>query len=101
MTKQWHAETEAKVLETLGTNRGGLSSEEAEKRLAKYGPNKLEEKGGVHPFAIFLGQFKDIFVLMLLAAIVISFLVTLNEATAPTLENSPASALGQAQQAIP
>ena len=87
MSKQWHAQTEDQVLEALETSRSGLSSEEAEKRLAEYGPNKLVERGGVSPLAIFLGQFKDIFVLMLLAAIVISLLVALNESASPTLED--------------
>ncbi len=87
MAQQWHAKTEEEVLETLGTGARGLSSEEAKNRLAQYGPNKLIERGGVSPLKIFLGQFKDIFVLMLLAAIVISLFIAFNESAAPTLED--------------
>jgi Ca2+-transporting ATPase len=86
LSQHWHAKTDEEVLEALGTRRSGLSSEEAEKLLAQYGPNKLVERGGVSPLAIFLGQFKDIFVIMLLAAIAISLFVAFNE-EASTVED--------------
>jgi len=87
LSQQWHAKTDEEALETLGTSVSGLSSEDAKNRFAQYGPNKLIERGGVSPLKIFLGQFKDIFVLMLLAAIVISLFIAFNESAAPTLEN--------------
>ena len=87
MSQQWHAKTDEEALETLGTSASGLSSEDAKNRLTQYGPNKLIERGGVSPLKIFLGQFKDIFVLMLLAAIVISLFIAFNESAAPTLED--------------
>jgi len=79
LSQHWHAKTDEEALEALGTSRNGLSSEEAESRLAQYGPNRLVERGGISPLAIFLGQFKDIFVLMLLVAIVISLFIAFNE----------------------
>ncbi|RLI34931.1 hypothetical protein DRO55_05850 [Candidatus Bathyarchaeota archaeon] len=87
MGLQWHAEEVEKVLDALGTTPDGLSSEEAERRLKEYGPNKLVEREGVNPFIIFLGQFRDVFVLMLLAAIVISLLTVFMETSTPTLED--------------
>ncbi len=64
------------VLDRLGTNpETGLSSEEARKRLAIYGPNKLKEKEGPNPIAIFLSQFTEIMVIILLIASAISFLM--------------------------
>ena len=87
MSQLWHAKTDEEALETLGTGASGLTSKEAENRLAQYGPNKLIERGGVSPLKIFLGQFKDIFVLMLLAAIVISVFLAITESAAPTLED--------------
>lgn len=53
----------------------GLSSAEAEKRLAKYGENILSHKKAVHPAKIFAGQFKDFMVMILLGATVISVLM--------------------------
>ncbi|UCC28657.1 MAG: cation-translocating P-type ATPase [Candidatus Bathyarchaeota archaeon] len=63
------------VLRSLGTNREGLSSEEAQRRLEETGYNELVERGRVTPLEIFLNQFKDIFVIMLLIATAISFLI--------------------------
>lgn len=53
----------------------GLSSVEAEKRLAKHGENILSHKKAVHPARIFAGQFKDFMVMILLGATVISVLM--------------------------
>jgi Ca2+-transporting ATPase len=50
----------------------GLSEQQAAERLAQYGPNKLAEGKRAGPLKIFLDQFKNIMVLVLLAAAVIS-----------------------------
>ncbi|MCS7285589.1 MAG: cation-translocating P-type ATPase [Anaerolineae bacterium] len=64
------------VLKRLETNPDtGLSSEEAKKRFAHYGPNKLEEREGPNPIAIFFSQFTEIMVVILLIASAISFLL--------------------------
>lgn len=60
------------VLHELDTRRSGLTETEARDRLAKYGYNTLAERKKVTPFQILLGQFKDVFVLMLLGASLIS-----------------------------
>ncbi|MDP2908487.1 MAG: HAD-IC family P-type ATPase, partial [Nanoarchaeota archaeon] len=62
------------VIKKLETSQEGLSHEEAEKRLKQYGLNQLEEKKRVHPFHIFLKQFKDPIIMILLAAIIISLI---------------------------
>lgn len=54
------------VLEELGTNPGGLTSIEAKKRLAQYGPNTLERVKHESAWITFLRQFKNILVIMLL-----------------------------------
>ena len=87
MSFTWHSMSEEEVLRTLKTSRNGLSSEEAKKRLLEYGPNQLISKGGIHPLRIFLNQFKDIFVLMLLAAIAISIAIVLSKPEPPTIED--------------
>ncbi len=79
--------SEEEVLRALKTSRNGLSSEEAKRRLLEYGPNKLISKGGVNPLRIFLNQFKDIFVMMLLAAIFISVAMVLSKPEPPTIED--------------
>ena len=75
MSNEWHSMEKKQLLDSLKATETGLSSKEAEQRLEEYGPNELVEKKGVTPFQIFIGQFKDIFVIMLLIAIVISFAI--------------------------
>jgi Ca2+-transporting ATPase len=52
-----------------------LSQEDAERRLEKFGPNELVEKKRITPLQIFLAQFKDVFVIMLLIAVAISLAI--------------------------
>ncbi len=73
--KIWHSMDIEECLRSLQSSPKGLSSEEAEKRLREYGPNELVERKRISPFKIFLNQFKDIFIAMLLIATAISFLV--------------------------
>ncbi|RJS84808.1 calcium-translocating P-type ATPase, SERCA-type [Candidatus Bathyarchaeota archaeon] len=77
----------AEVLKELKASPTGLSSDEAQKRLTKYGLNKLVEKEKVSAFKVFLNQFKDIFVIMLLLAIVFSLVSAFVEKPNPTLED--------------
>ncbi|MEM3173896.1 MAG: cation-translocating P-type ATPase [Candidatus Bathyarchaeia archaeon] len=79
--------SEEEALEALKTSRNGLSVEEAKKRLLEYGPNKLISKGGVSPIKIFLNQFRDIFVLMLIAAVIISIVMAFAKPEPPTTED--------------
>ncbi|MCS7115052.1 MAG: cation-translocating P-type ATPase [Nitrososphaerota archaeon] len=72
MEKPWHAMRTEEVLDALKVGREGLPGQEASERLRKYGYNELVEKKRVTPFQIFLNQFKDIFVIMLLIAVVLS-----------------------------
>ena len=52
----------------------GLSSEEAARRLEKFGPNKLKGKPPVPKWKKFLQQFQDPMVYLLIAATIISFI---------------------------
>ena len=72
MSTEWHAIEKEKLLESLKSTEEGLNTEEAERRLQEFGPNELVMKKGVSPLQIFFDQFKDIFVAMLLFAIVVS-----------------------------
>ena len=60
------------VLDELHTSAQGLTPEEAEARLAKYGPNKLKEAEKPSVFQRFLTQLKDPMLLILIAAAAVS-----------------------------
>lgn len=51
----------------------GLTAAEASQLLKQNGPNTLADEKKARPLRIFMGQFKDIMVLILLAATVVSF----------------------------
>ena len=66
--------------EILNTDlENGLSSEEAKKRLEKYGPNKLEEKKKDSIIKIFFSQMNDPMIFVLFAAIVVTIGVSIYE----------------------
>ncbi|MDH5495617.1 MAG: HAD-IC family P-type ATPase, partial [Candidatus Bathyarchaeota archaeon] len=75
MSKAWHSKSIEIVLEELQTDPLGLKEEEVKQRLEKYGLNELKETKRTTAFQIFLNQFKDIFVIMLLIATAISLAV--------------------------
>jgi magnesium-transporting ATPase (P-type) len=60
------------VFETLETSPNGLNSEEAGKRLAKYGSNALVEKKSIPIAYKFLAHLKDLFSVLLLFASLLS-----------------------------
>ncbi|MDH5817471.1 cation-translocating P-type ATPase [Lactobacillus helveticus] len=70
--KQYYLQTKAKVLEELKTASGGLSSQQAKSNLAKYGKNALIEGKKKTTLQVFLEQFKDLMVIILIIAAVIS-----------------------------
>jgi len=75
MVSAWHNIRIDEIWSTLRTNPKGLTQAEAERRLQEFGYNELKERKRVTPLQIFLRQFKDIFVIMLLIATAIEFLI--------------------------
>lgn len=75
MSPEWHAMETEELIGALKASEKGLSGEEAKRRLQEFGPNELVERKGITPLQIFLGQFKDVFVIMLIVAIGISVLI--------------------------
>ena len=75
MTTEWHSKAVKEVLSDMKVDQKGLSHEEVDRRLREVGFNELKEKKRVTPLQIFLSQFKDVFVIMLLVATAISFLI--------------------------
>ncbi len=53
----------------------GLSKREARKRLKSHGLNQLTMTSGKNIFSIFMGQFKDFMIIVLLIATIVSFLL--------------------------
>jgi Ca2+-transporting ATPase len=77
MTKQrWHSMESESVLRKLETDpQQGLTPEEARKRLQEYGYNELKEEAKTSPFILFLNQFKNTLIIILIIATVLSALI--------------------------
>lgn len=72
--------TKEEVLKELNVvEKEGLSSVEAQARLEKYGPNKLQEKPKKHWFKIFLEQMNDPMIFVLFAAIIVTLCISVYE----------------------
>ncbi|MDR2967815.1 MAG: cation-transporting P-type ATPase [Methanobacteriaceae archaeon] len=64
-----------KILEKYKTSLNGLSQNEANKRLEKYGKNELREEKKNHPIKLFLMQFVEILIILLLLAAVAAYII--------------------------
>lgn len=71
----WHQKKANEIIEVMNSSVSGLSSDEAQKRLAEYGPNELKEKEKRTLFMMFLDQFKDFMILILIGAAIISGII--------------------------
>ncbi len=71
----WYRKETSEVIERLNSSLQGLSNEEARRRLVEYGPNELREKKKKGPLMLFLDQFRDFMILVLIAAAVVSGIV--------------------------
>lgn len=73
---KWWQQDASTVAARLGLDpERGLSQEEARRRLEEAGENKLRATRAVSPIAVFINQFKDFMVLVLLAAAAVSWLL--------------------------
>ena len=69
----WYQQETDDVLRQLETSfESGLSSAEADRRLAEYGPNELQAAAGVSPWHILWQQFKNVLIIILLIATLLS-----------------------------
>ncbi len=104
----FHTMSTEKVLESLNTARTGISASEARARLEQYGKNELRENGRKTLLTMFLLQFKDVMIIVLLVAAaiagflgeladtaIISFVVVLNAVLGVAQESKAEKALAE------
>lgn len=72
MKTWWQLGIEETVSSLDSDLSSGLTDDQAATRLQKYGPNQLKEKKGPSPLSIFLGQFQDFIIWVLIAAAIVS-----------------------------
>jgi Ca2+-transporting ATPase len=71
----WHAQTVELVLRAFATTNSGLASDEAARRLDRFGPNELQVIGRTSAWHTLAAQFKNVLILILLAATLVSGLL--------------------------
>ncbi|MCL2525493.1 MAG: cation-translocating P-type ATPase [Coriobacteriia bacterium] len=72
---RWYQLDRTEALTKIGSDATtGLSSDEARRRLEKYGPNQLNEAPATPLWKVFVLQFKDFLIYILLAAVLIAAL---------------------------
>jgi Ca2+-transporting ATPase len=72
ITTLWHTMPAETVLGQLASRTDGLTTSEAEARVAQYGPNELQAAGGVSAWSILAAQFRNVLILILLVATLLS-----------------------------
>ncbi|MCW4045402.1 MAG: cation-transporting P-type ATPase [Candidatus Bathyarchaeota archaeon] len=74
-SKSWHAEAVDDVLRDFNVTHEGLTTQEAQERLKKHGYNELVAKKRKSALSMFLGEFKDIFIILLIVATILSAII--------------------------
>jgi len=72
MKDWWHLESGEAARDLASDGQAGLSPEEARSRLGRLGPNRIEEAKGPRPWRMFLGQFADFMIWVLIGAALVS-----------------------------
>lgn len=73
--KVWHTLPEKEVFRLLSTGKQGLSDAEAKKRLERYGSNELKEEKKRTALDIFVSQFKNFLIIVLIIASIVSIVL--------------------------
>lgn len=74
MEKKWYSQSKSQIFSILDTTPQGLTSKECQKRITKYGKNVLPKKKKESIFKIFLKELMNPIELLLLVAVVASFI---------------------------
>jgi Ca2+-transporting ATPase len=69
---EWHSKKLSKVYSELGSGEDGLSSEQAEEKLEEQGENKIDQGESISPLSIFISQFQDNLIYLLIFAAFLS-----------------------------
>jgi Ca2+-transporting ATPase len=72
---KWKKLSADETLDILKSSINGLSKSEAQKRTLEHGKNELVEEKKAGPVTLFLGQFKDILILILIIAAILAYYV--------------------------
>jgi len=72
---RWHALEAEEALSKIGGRKEGLTEGEIGERIAKYGPNEIKREKTTPPWKIFVRQFKNILMALLLGAAAFSILI--------------------------
>ena len=75
MPPEWHKMSSNDVLKTLSTTANGLTDADVSSRLLKYGPNEITAKRKTSAFHVFISQFTNFLVIILILASIVSFAV--------------------------
>jgi Ca2+-transporting ATPase len=73
----WHSDSKEEIFSQLDTSEEGLSSEEVEKRLEEQGENRIRDEDTTSPLRIFISQFQDNLIYLLMAAGLLTVVVGL------------------------
>ncbi|UZQ50302.1 calcium-translocating P-type ATPase, PMCA-type [Clostridium kluyveri] len=74
--KNFYQQSISEVLDILKVSPNGLKDSEVEKRHQEYGYNKLYEKNKKSIFQVFLEQFKDLLIIILIVAATVSIFLS-------------------------
>jgi len=76
MVENWYSSKRRTLMDELNVNEDiGLSSDEAERRIVQYGLNQLDKGEKKSPLMLFIEQFRDPLIFILLAALIISVII--------------------------
>lgn len=77
--EKWYNLSHDEVISKLNSSKDGLTSQEAKKRLAENGYNKLKETKKRGIFLRFIDQFKNVMIIVLIVAAILSAFISIKE----------------------
>ncbi len=102
MATPWYQQTNEAVIKGQNVDpEKGLSEAEAQDRLAKYGPNQLEKAKKINPFKLFIDQFRDVLVIVLLVSATVSLAISFVGGEKPSYYCEPIAGEAESTQCIP